>query len=287
MAPRPRFDPATQARGSPGQYTYRWASHSVFLPCLSLSSSHNIYIISHMWSSALVLALTACWCGSAIAWQQLPRTALHRVAPVSSAHQLVMLAKKQQQPKKRVKKKKSTGPSQAAATFSPTAAAPAPPAASLSGTPSSSFGLVDPDSSLDDRLDSVLQRAGIANTGTESSTPPPAFGRIAAPSPSDPLSRIPKAGQDLLERFFGGGALVFGSAFILSGLAIAVESIAKVLGRPLPTFLDEALVQYVEPALTPSILILFFFSISLGSARTNNVSAECTPHCCADCRVPD
>lgn len=86
--------------------------------------------------------------------------------------------------------------------------------------------------------------------------------------PADPLSRIPKKGQDLLERFFAGGALVFGSAFLISGVSVAIEAVCKVGGVRLPTALDEAIVQYVEPALTPSILILFFFSISLGRART-------------------
>lgn len=90
------------------------------------------------------------------------------------------------------------------------------------------------------------------------------------------MSKIPKAGQDILERFFAGGALVFGSAFLLSGLAIAVESVAKVLGSPLPTALDEALVQYVEPAMTPSIIILFFFSISLGLLKQLQLGSEST-----------
>jgi len=120
------------------------------------------------------------------------------------------------------------------------------------------------------------KRAGIAKPGAEASRPPPNVGRLAAPNPNDPLSRIPKAGQELLERFFGGGALVFGSAFILSGLAVAVEAIAKVLGNPLPTPIDEALVQYVEPALTPSILILFGFSISLGLLKQLQLGSEST-----------
>lgn len=74
--------------------------------------------------------------------------------------------------------------------------------------------------------------------------------------------------------FFGGGAIVFGSAFLLSGLAVSVEAICKVLGTPLPTAIDQALVQYVEPALTPSILILFFFSISLGLLKQLQLGSE-------------
>ena len=57
-------------------------------------------------------------------------------------------------------------------------------------------------------------------------------------------------------------------------LAVAVEAICKVTGNPLPAAIDEALVQYVEPALTPSILILFFFSISLGLLKQLQLSSE-------------
>ena len=46
-------------------------------------------------------------------------------------------------------------------------------------------------------------------------------------SSTDPLSKIPKKGQELLERFFGGGALVFGSAFLISGIAVSVEALCK------------------------------------------------------------
>ncbi|KOO24789.1 hypothetical protein Ctob_008511 [Chrysochromulina tobinii] len=92
--------------------------------------------------------------------------------------------------------------------------------------------------------------------------------------PADPLSRIPKAGQELLERFFGGGAIVFGSTFILSGIAVSVEAVCKVLDKPLPTAVDEVLVQYIEPCLTPSILILFFFSISLGLLKQLQLGSE-------------
>ena len=55
--------------------------------------------------------------------------------------------------------------------------------------------------------------------------------------------------------------------------ATSVEAFAKVSGNPLPVFLDEVLVQYVEPALTPSILILFGFSISLGLLKQLQMTA--------------
>jgi hypothetical protein len=145
-------------------------------------------------------------------------------------------------------------PVAAAPTESPSTFA-SPPAAATPGAP------------IDERLDDVLRRAGISST--DSST------LNSAPSgPTDPLSKIPKAGQELLERFFGGGALVFGSAFLLSGIAVAIEAICKVTGNPLPPTIDEALVQYVEPALTPSLLILFGFSISLGLLKQLQLGFE-------------
>ena len=117
-----------------------------------------------------------------------------------------------------------------------------------------------PGAPLDTRLDDVLRNAGITQASDDTSS-------AAGAGPTDPLSRIPKKGQELLERFFGGGALVFGSAFLISGLSVAVEAICKVANVRLPTVVDEAIVQYVEPAMTPSILTLFFFSISLGRTR--------------------
>ena len=118
----------------------------------------------------------------------------------------------------------------------------------------------DPDAPVEDRVAAVFRNAGISNSGLDSG----ALGSSSTPQNADPLSRIPKKGQELLERFFAGGALTFGTVFILSGIAVSAEALAKVLGNPLPVALDEILVQYVEPALTPSILILFGFSISLG-----------------------
>lgn len=119
----------------------------------------------------------------------------------------------------------------------------------------------------DERLDDVLLRAGISKSSDDMQAQ-------AAAGPTSPLSRIPKKGQELLEKFFGGGALVFGSAFLLAGIAVAVEAVCKITGNALPTPVDEVLVQYVEPALTPSLFILFFFSISLGLLKQLQLSTE-------------
>jgi len=47
-----------------------------------------------------------------------------------------------------------------------------------------------------------------------------------------------------------------------------------VLGTPLPAAVDSLLVDVVEPLLTPSILILFGFSISLGLLKQLQFSSE-------------
>ena len=83
--------------------------------------------------------------------------------------------------------------------------------------------------------------------------------------------------QAALERVFTGGAVLFGGVFIAAGLGVSIEAICKVRARSrtgpvlsgwiydltaslaickvtdnaLPVEVDELLVQYVEPALTP------------------------------------
>lgn len=210
-------------------------------------------------NALLFLAIALCSCGGAAAWQ--PTTSLPTRRTTLAAATPIMMAKaKKQQPKKRVKKKK-VDPRPALSGPPPPTASPTPSLMADAAPRPAPGSSIDPSAPMDDRLDSVLQRAGISQRADNFAAGGPGPSRAAS---ADPLSRIPKAGQEALERFFAGGALVFGTAFILSGLAVAVEAIAKVAGAPLPVVLDEALVQYVEPALTPSILILFFFSISLG-----------------------
>eukprot|EP00325_Prymnesiales_sp_UTEX-LB-985_P025869 CAMPEP_0174720916 /NCGR_PEP_ID=MMETSP1094-20130205/34861_1 /TAXON_ID=156173 /ORGANISM="Chrysochromulina brevifilum, Strain UTEX LB 985" /LENGTH=176 /DNA_ID=CAMNT_0015921501 /DNA_START=29 /DNA_END=559 /DNA_ORIENTATION=+ len=165
-----------------------------------------------------------------------------------------MLAKKKMKPRKI---KSATPPANANLSESPiTAPSISKPSAGA-----------DLDAPIDARLDDVLRNAGITPSEDQ-------LEEAARPMLNDPLSRIPKKGQNLLETFFGGGAVVFGTAFLLSGIAVAVEAVCKVTGNPLPTAIDEALVQYVEPALTPSILILFFFSISLGLLKQLQLGSE-------------
>ena len=204
-----------------------------------------------------------------------PQLAARRLAASrATAAAPCMLAKKKS---KKREKKGSSGAKPSPVTPMASSPSPPPPAAAARAppTPGSTYASnADPDAPLNSRLDDVLKNAGIS---TSADGPLGQAANQKAQSginPSDPLASIPKAGQVLLERFFGGGAITFGTAFLLSGLAVAVEAICKVTGNPLPQALDEALVQYVEPALTPSILILFAFSISLGLLKQLQLGSE-------------
>ena len=124
--------------------------------------------------------------------------------------------------------------------------------------PTASFSapVSDPGASRSERLDSVLRAAGLSQSDS-------AVAEAARPNDA-PLASIPLKGQELLEKFFGSGAILFGSIFLVSGIGVSIEATCKILKVDLPVPIAEAIVQYVEPALTPSILILFAFSISLG-----------------------
>ena len=94
-----------------------------------------------------------------------------------------------------------------------------------------------PRARLDSRLDDVLAQAGITQTDESLLD--------ANRGPERPLSSIPLKGQELLEKFFGGGAIVFGSAFLLAGITVAFEAVCKVAKVDLPVAVDEAIVQYI------------------------------------------
>merc|ERR1719389_404250 len=114
-------------------------------------------------------------------------------------------------PKRKTKRKRSRPdeipvPRRAVASAAPAApaapAVPPPPLAGPGGTGS------QPDQQ---RIDDVLRAAGISRGDGEAP-------RAAEPDgPRSPLSSIPKKGQDLLERVFFGGAVVFGTIFLVSG----------------------------------------------------------------------
>mmetsp|Transcript_2964 Transcript_2964/g.4878 ORF Transcript_2964/g.4878 Transcript_2964/m.4878 type:complete len:215 (-) Transcript_2964:9-653(-) len=186
-------------------------------------------------ASLLLSALCVC---DGLALQPLAGLALPSLAPRAAA---VMMAKSKKPSRKKAKPAQSQR-RPAEADLSSIAVQPSVTPEELDALP------------VEERVARVLREAGMDD----------ADGVMKPAESTDPLSRIPVKGQALLERFFAGGAVTFGVVFILSGLAVALESICKVVDKPLPVAIDEALVQYVEPAMTPSVLILFGFSISLG-----------------------
>jgi len=190
---------------------------------------------------------------------------LHSPAPRST--RVVALAKK----KSKARKPTPAKPARPAASMSPMSQSEdllsQSPGSGGSGSSEQPSPAAAP---LNSRLDDVLRNAGVTRSEAEAQE------AARSNAPLDPLSKIPKKGQELLERFFGGGAIIFGSAFILSGIAVSIEAVCKVTGNALPTAIDEVLVQYVEPAMTPAILILFGFSISLGLLKQLQLGSEST-----------
>lgn len=178
----------------------------------------------------------------------------------SSSCEMMAKSKKPSRKKTKARPRKTT----IADTAAPLGAPMVLPDESMDARPTS-LSAPDPSLPRKDRIDAVLRNAGLSQSD--------ARGQQMQQAPDSPLSRIPEEGQVLLERFFGSGALLFGGIFVASGIGISVEALCKVTGNPLPVWLDEALVQYVEPALTPSILILFFFSISLGLLKQLQMTA--------------
>mmetsp|Transcript_10751 Transcript_10751/g.21802 ORF Transcript_10751/g.21802 Transcript_10751/m.21802 type:complete len:224 (+) Transcript_10751:69-740(+) len=127
------------------------------------------------------------------------------------------------------------------------------------------FAAPEQGGSREERLDTVLRSAGFSPSDSAKVE--------AARKDESPLASIPVKGQELLEKFFGTGALLFGGIFITAGIGVSIEATCKILGYQLPVPFEEAIVQYVEPALTPSILILFGFSISLGLLKQLQMTA--------------
>lgn len=169
-----------------------------------------------------------------------------------------MLAKN----KKPARKKPKTAKNVVAAPLATAADAQPLP---LAAPAAPSLPSIDSSLSPKERADAVLRRAGLSRS--DNALPQ------SSPQDTSPLASIPEKGQVLLERFFGGGAILFGGIFIAAGIGVSIEALCKVTGNQLPVVLDEVLVQYVEPVLTPSILILFFFSISLGLLKQLQMTA--------------
>jgi hypothetical protein len=189
----------------------------------------------------LLLGLAACSC---FRLERLAAVGRTHTSPRRAAAPVLMAKSKKPDRKKPARKKPIQD--------GPMMDAPPPPLGSMSNpAPPEQSG------SRSERLDAVLRGAGLSQSDS-------AKVEAARPQDQSPLASIPVKGQELLERFFGTGALLFGGIFIAAGIGVSIEATCKITGYKLPVILAEAIVQYVEPALTPSILILFGFSISLG-----------------------
>ena len=197
----------------------------------------------------LLLGLAACSCFSL---ERLAAAGRAHACPRRAAAPALMAKSKKPSRKKPARKRKPIQDG-------PMMDAPPPPLGSMANPASASGSYSPPEQagSREERLDAVLRGAGFSQSDS-------AKVEAARPQDGSPLASIPVAGQELLEKFFGTGALVFGGIFIAAGVGVSLEATCKILDYKLPVFLAEAIVQYVEPALTPSILILFGFSISLG-----------------------
>ena len=210
----------------------------------------------------LLLGLAACSC---FRLEQLAAVARAHAPPRRAAAPALMAKSKKPDRKKPARKKPVQD--------GPMMDAPPPPLGSMSNPAPSSSLYTPPDAggSRGERLDAVLRSAGLSRSDSAK-----VEGLQKATQDQSPLASIPVKGQELLEKFFGSGALLFGGIFIAAGIGVSIEATCKITGYQLPVLLAEAIVQYVEPALTPSILILFGFSISLGLLK--QVRAPLHPH---------
>lgn len=96
---------------------------------------------------------------------------------------------------------------------------------------------------------------------------------------NDPLRKIPRSGQETLEKIWFGGTLVFGAIFILTAVLQSSVALAKVfqLQDTAPEAFksyDYFITKFINPIVTPSIVITFFNSASLGVLKTFQLQSE-------------
>lgn len=89
--------------------------------------------------------------------------------------------------------------------------------------------------------------------------------RIANNKDLDIMNMLPPAVLVGIDRFLKAGLGICGTLFIVAGLFITTEAWSKASSQPLPTDLDNFIVNIVEPNFTPGLLVLLGFSVSLGA----------------------
>jgi hypothetical protein len=68
-----------------------------------------------------------------------------------------------------------------------------------------------------------------------------------------------------IDTFLKWGVGICSILFITAGIFITAEAWSKTSGNPLPSDLDNFIVELVEPNFTPGLLVLLGFSVSLGA----------------------
>jgi hypothetical protein len=98
--------------------------------------------------------------------------------------------------------------------------------------------------------------------------------KIANNEALDIMNMLPPSVLVGIDRFLKAGLLTCGTLFIVAGLFITAEAWSKASNQPLPTNLDNFIVNIVEPNFTPGLLVLLGFSVSLGAFAALQLSSS-------------
>jgi hypothetical protein len=98
--------------------------------------------------------------------------------------------------------------------------------------------------------------------------------KIANNEALDIMNMLPPSVLVGIDRFLKAGLFTCGTLFILAGLFITAEAWSKASNQPLPTNLDNFIVNIVEPNFTPGLLVLLGFSVSLGAFAALQLSSS-------------
>lgn len=85
---------------------------------------------------------------------------------------------------------------------------------------------------------------------------------------------MPPSIQLGLERFLLGAIVVLLVAFVGIGLGICLEAFAVASNQPLPDDQRQLIVNFLEPAFTPTLVAGFVCSITLGLLKTLQLSSD-------------
>mmetsp|Transcript_64163 Transcript_64163/g.121574 ORF Transcript_64163/g.121574 Transcript_64163/m.121574 type:complete len:282 (+) Transcript_64163:68-913(+) len=119
-------------------------------------------------------------------------------------------------------------------------------------------------------LDALLEATGVTD---------PEYRERLELGKNDPLRKIPRSGQETLEKIWFGGTVVFGIIFILVAILESTLAVGKFFHfdesyeEQFKSY-DFFITKFVSPVLTPSIVITFVNSASLGILKTFQLQSE-------------